>query len=320
MQDSYGESQNTDPAPRGVAGTAALAIRWGGAILSVGLVLAVVYWVYSLGVRDATDVPVIRAMSGEPRITPEDPGGSQADHQGLEVNEVLASDEPNPIATDTELAPATQTVTEADLSSAEMAETAPVETAPAETQETTTEPLRVDASQLLVEITPVEEDTAEESDTVAEPSVAPDGMVAPLRRPQSEVFQPRPDVPDTELDSIIDSLIEEAIPEEGSTSLETEEVEGPPPPFGNVRLDPGAALIQLGAFDTLERAADAWRLYQQDHGDLIGEYDRYIEEIEAGGRLLYLLRASGFADLNETQAMCAALNARDVECISATLQ
>ncbi len=315
MQDSYGESQNTTSAPRGVAGSVAMAIRWGGAVLSVGLVLGIVYWAYSLGVRDASEVPVIRAMAGEARITPDDPGGSQADHQGLEVNEVLASDEPTAISTDTILAPEPQEPAPEDEPQGDLI---------AEAEETVepqgeVEPLVLNPSDVMTEITPTE--TEEQPDTTDDtPSVAPDGMMTPIRRPTSEAFVPRPAEPDPEAESIIDSLIEEALPEEGGTSLDIPEPITPPPPFGNAVLDPGASLIQLGAFDTLERASDAWTLYQQEHGDLIGGLDRYIEEIEAGGRLLYLLRASGFADLNETQAMCAALNARDVECISATLQ
>ena len=313
MVESQRESQNGDSARLGVAGSLALAVRWGGAVISVGLVLAIVYWAFTLGQRDASDVPVIRAMSGDARITPENPGGAEAANQGLEVNEVLASDTPTDVNTETALAPDPQTVTAEDEPMADLAETADASSAEAES----TGPMRVDASQLLVEIAPAE---STEPEVDATPSVAADGMSTPLRRPTSGAFQPRPEEADPELENIIDSLIDQAVPEEGSTSLETVDPILPPPPYGNPVLDPGSALIQLGAFDTVERADLAWTQYQAEHGDLIGGFDRYIDRIEAGGRLLFQLRAAGFADLNETQAMCAALNARNVECISVTLQ
>ncbi len=314
MVESLRDSQDNDSAPLGVGGSIALAIRWGGAALSIGLVLGVVYWAFLLGVRDASEVPVIRAMEGDARITPDDPGGAQAEHQGLAVNDVLANEEPAEIDTETALAPTAQTPAEEDVTLTDLEAEAELSTTqPAE-------PMRVEASQLLVEILPdePEETPVVDEDTNSEPSVAADGMTMPLRRPDSII--PRVDAPDAELDGIIDSLIEDALPEEGGTSLELPEPAAPPPPFNNPVLDPGAALIQLGAFDTLERAADAWILYQNAHGDLIAGLDRHIEEIEAGGRLLFILRGAGFDDLNETQAMCAALSARDVECISATLQ
>ena len=315
MVESQRESQNADSAPLGVAGTVAQAIRWGGAVISVGLVLAIVYWAFTLGQRDASDVPVIRAMAGDARVTPDDPGGDQAANQGLEVNNVLASDTPTQVNTDTALAPEPQTVTAEDEALGELADEAAASTA-----EVDTGPMRVDASQLLVEITPDQGLSTDGDEDLSEPSVAADGMITPLRRPTSGAFQPRPEVVDPELENIIDSLVDQAIPEEGSTSLETVDPILPPPPFGNPVLDPGSALIQLGAFDTVERADLAWTQYQAEHGDLIGGFERYIDRIEAGGRLLFQLRAAGFADLNETKAMCAALNARNVECISVTLR
>ena len=319
MVESQRESQNADSARLGVAGSLALATRWSGAVISVGLVLAIVYWAFTLGQRDASEVPVIRAMAGEARITPDDPGGAEAANQGLEVNEVLASDTPTDVNTETALAPEPQNVTDEDEPMADLAEAATpeVEAADASSAEAVDAgPMRVDASDLLVDIVP--DDGGADADEDTTPSVAADGMTTPIRRPDTMV--PRPEEADPELENIIDSLIDQALPEEGSTSLETVDPVLPPPPFGNPVLDPGAALIQLGAFDTVERADLAWTQYQAAHGDLIGGLDRYIERIEAGGRLLFLLRAAGFADLNETQAMCAALNARDVECISATLQ
>ncbi len=295
MQESHYESDSQESAPLGVTGAVAVALRWIGAVVSLGLVVGIIYWGFLLGQRDATDVPVIRAMEGNARIVPDDPQGTQADNQGLAVNEVLAETTPTAVNTNTTLAPASQSVTAEDET---MSALVPV--APAPTQNTT--PIVVDAATLMVEINPF-----------IEPSVAPDGMTIPVRRPDN--FQQADPISDA-----IEGLLQELIPEEGDTSFETPDLPRPEPKFGNPLLDPGAALIQLGAYNSLEDAGDVWIDYQSEHGDLLANTQRYIEPIESGGRLLYRLRAAGFEGLDQTRALCAALDARGVDCISVTVQ
>ena len=85
-------------------GMVSVALRWSSAAVSLALVGALVIWGVQLGLRDAQDVPVIRAMVGPARVAPEAAGGEAAAHQGLEVNEILAG---NPAGTpsDAALAP-----------------------------------------------------------------------------------------------------------------------------------------------------------------------------------------------------------------------
>lgn len=61
-----------------------------GAVISVGLVAGIGVWGYKLLVRDVSGVPVVRAAEGPMRIQPEEPGGTEASHQGLAVNDVAA--------------------------------------------------------------------------------------------------------------------------------------------------------------------------------------------------------------------------------------
>ena len=95
----------------GIVGTA---IKGLSAIISFTLIAGIVIWSYRLGVRDANDLPVIQAMEGAARVQPEDPGGTQADHQGLEVNGVLANNEAPPVSTDVTTAPDATVLTEED--------------------------------------------------------------------------------------------------------------------------------------------------------------------------------------------------------------
>ena len=64
--------------------------RLAGAAVFLGLIGALGLWSFRLGTRDAGEVPIIKAMAGPARVEPENPGGLQAAHQGLEVNTVLA--------------------------------------------------------------------------------------------------------------------------------------------------------------------------------------------------------------------------------------
>ena len=295
MQESHYESNSSESTPLGVGGVVALSLRWIGAVASISLVLGIVYWSFLLGQRDAQDVPVIRAMAGSARIVPNDPKGSQADNQGLAVNAVLGATTPSAVSTNTTLAPVAQTVTAEDQTMSALEAPPPAVLTPVA-------PVRIDAASMLIEINPV-----------IEPSVAEDGMTTPLRRPENlGLADP--------LSDAIEGLLQELIPEEGDTSLETPELARPTPKFGNPLLDPGTALIQLGAYNSLEDAGNVWARYQNEHGDLLENTQRYIEPIESGGRLLYRLRATGFEGLNQTRALCAALDARGVDCISVTAQ
>ena len=294
MQESHYESNSSESAPIGAGGAVTLVLRWVGAIASVGLVIGIIYWSFLLGQRDAQEVPVIRAMSGNARIVPDDPEGAQADHQGLAVNEVLAETMPSDVDTETTLAPSSQSLTSEDETMSSLDE--------ASVEATPVAPIRVDPASILTEITPE-----------PEPSVAADGMTIPVRRPDN--FMSGDPISDA-----IEDLLLELNPEEGDTSSETPALPRPTPKFGNPLLDPGTALIQLGAFNSLEDAGAIWVKYQSDHADLLANKQRFIEPIETGGRLLYRLRAAGFNGLDQTRAICAALDARGVDCISVTVQ
>jgi hypothetical protein len=70
-------------APRSRLGAAVMAT------VSLAVLAMVVVWAYRLGVRDAAEVPVIRAVEGPMRVRPEEPGGAQFEHQGRAVYDAL---------------------------------------------------------------------------------------------------------------------------------------------------------------------------------------------------------------------------------------
>jgi len=85
-------------------------------------------------------------------------------------------------------------------------------------------------------------------------------------------------------------------------------------------LDPGARLVQLGAYDSEAITRQAWGQLTTRHGDLLGAKSLYVERTTANARVFYRLRVAGFASADETRDICEALRARGVDCIPVTLQ
>ena len=92
---SYSDAPQVDP-PQAEPARVTLALNWAGAAVSLSLVVGLSVWAWQLTMRDVSGVPVIRALEGPMRIAPEDPGGSQAEHQGLAVNRIAAGEEAAP--------------------------------------------------------------------------------------------------------------------------------------------------------------------------------------------------------------------------------
>ncbi|HUS53632.1 MAG TPA: SPOR domain-containing protein [Thermohalobaculum sp.] len=62
---------------------AARASKWVGAALALIIVGAMVFWAYGLGQRDASAIPVIRAVLEQAKTQPDDPGGAVIPHQDI---------------------------------------------------------------------------------------------------------------------------------------------------------------------------------------------------------------------------------------------
>ena len=97
-----------------VLGRVARLTHYLGAVVSVGLMAGLGVWGYQLVVRDVSGVPVIRAVEGEGRIAPTEPGGELTDRGGLAVNEVAAGREAAPVE-QVAIAPAATTLDSQDV-------------------------------------------------------------------------------------------------------------------------------------------------------------------------------------------------------------
>lgn len=317
MQDVDSESRSRRDASANdgePAGFAARAMLWFGAALSVAMVAGVVYWAYSLGQRDASDVPVIRALEGLPRERPVDAGGAQVPNQGLAVNEVLAGTESADPAQSAALAPETSGLAADDQPvlpdleaqdsvspEAESGEVAPLgqgsfapQPAAPETSETAADAAPLDFPRPLRR--------APRAAASTEDSLLSAAIADALAQANSDIGDAAPGIPS-------DAAPTAGTPTESAAASAT----------GDLRDVPiGTRMVQLGAFDTETDAAGQWQTLAAAHPQLFATMTRYIERRQAGGRVFFRLRALGFDDLEQARAMCAALLAREVQCITVT--
>ncbi|RMC32889.1 SPOR domain-containing protein [Paracoccus alkanivorans] len=94
-----------------------------GALASVALMIGLMVWGWQLVSRDVSGVPVIHAVEGEARTTPEDPGGELSSYTGYAVNDVAEGAEPAPID-QVAIAPAVVGLTDEDVAMGEFGITA----------------------------------------------------------------------------------------------------------------------------------------------------------------------------------------------------
>jgi hypothetical protein len=284
--------------------------RLAGATVFLALITTMAFWSWRLGTRDAAEVPIIRAMEGPARVQPEDPGGLEAAHQGLEVNSVLAG-QPAPLPREAlPPAPTPVALAEEDGPQGEL-----ILAAPARLVEETLQAgddLRMPAQEEVpeaTEIAPAPEfapqpalDTAPPTELAAlsEPVAAATGL-RPRGRPANLAVARAPsDVPRAPAPASAPA------PEPAAR-----EVSG---------LAPGTRLVQLGAYDSEDLTRAAWSQLVARNGDLLGGKSLFVERTTANARVFYRLRVAGFENTEATRVMCEELRARGIDCIPVTLQ
>jgi hypothetical protein len=311
------------PAHGGASGLVTFVLGWAGALMSVALVVGLGVWGYQLAMRDVTGVPVGRALEGPMRVAPEDPGGTQAAHQGLAVNSVAAEGAAAAPAERLVLAPPPLHLTEEDmprpdLEGSGITETtlgdAPRAARPGEVVGETdmlalADSLADGVSPLEVAPLPVPE-TLPETGASAEPD-APGIEAGPTDAPAIL----------TSTTGVTRSVVPRARPFGDATAMAiASEVALAVARPTNLEVDParipaGTRLVQFGAYDSPDQARDAWSGLEQRFGDFLDGKQRIVQEAVSGGKTFYRLRAMGFADINDARRFCAALVAERQACI-----
>ena len=273
--------------------------NFAGAALSLALIIGVGVWGYKLVVRDVSGIPVVRAMEGDMRVLPDNPGGAVALHTGLAVNEVAASGEAAGPEDTLVLAPSESGLAQEDLEVQLAPEVADllstvavsVEAAAEETLGDVVTPVaaEVDEITLLAQMLASNPVTAPVTPDIIPASVP--GVrtsLRPMLRPTSlSIVQPTP------------------------ASANTSEVA-----VNSAVFPAGTNLVHLGAYASPSEAADAWVRLERRLGQYLTGYERVIQVSNQSGGTWYRLRASGFADRTEALRLCAVLQAEYAECIA----
>ncbi|MEO1000424.1 MAG: SPOR domain-containing protein [Pseudomonadota bacterium] len=306
MPVDYGLSGHPD-GPGGFLGTL---LRWGGGLVSLALIAALIVWAYRLGERDAQAVPVIQAMAGAARIAPEDPEGTEMAHQGLAVNEVVEARRVAEPETEVALAAPPEDLAEEDLPAAALA--APPVPEPVPETEAETE------AAIAAAVTEAVTEAATAAETALAAPLAGSGAT-----PAS--LTPYPPVEESSRLALAYAFAPPRRPAtlntaRPPTTAEVRAAAGRPTaadPDAELRPEdvaPGTDLIQLGAYDSPEIARAEWRRISGAHTDLLGERRLLIEQTTSGGRVFFRLRAVGFDTRAAAEAACTALGNRGQPC------
>ncbi|MCB1406133.1 MAG: SPOR domain-containing protein [Rhodobacteraceae bacterium] len=291
-----------------------------GAVLSVALVTGVGVWSYRLMVRDVSGVPVIQALAGPYRVTPDDPGGLQASYQGLAVNSIAADGSAAGAAQVIALAPPPVELSAEDRAVAALiaGNTQPI-TAPAPATlspgAATGGALGAGQGQALAAASPAPASVAPAEQLALVPASLPGVARSPLprRRPGTGTQGYASAAPATASAAIpggtdpqAEAVLQELVTRLGPTRA----VDIDPD-----TLAPGTRLVQLGAYDSDADARAAWDSLVIRFPAYLEGRGRIIESASAGGRTFYRLRAHGFTDEPEARRFCSVFLAENADCI-----
>lgn len=332
-----------------VLGRVARLTHYLGAIMSVGLMGGLAVWGYQLVVRDVSGVPVIRAVEGEARIAPDEPGGELTDRTGLAVNDVAAGTAPAPVQ-QVAIAPATTALDGQDVAMGQLGATAQTPTVasdepvaadlPATVALTDAEAARLAEDPAAVEtagvevagvevaavapadaVTNVVTDTAGHpvQDTAITAALAEAGAVPavstttrPLPRPRRLAAASAAPVAN-DADPVAAAV---ATPEPAAAEAVAQDSPAPAP-VQQASVASGAPLVQIGAFDSGAIAESEWSRVSARYGELFSGKAPVVQEHKAGGRTFYRLRVAGFDNRDDARKFCAALIEAGTDCIPA---
>ena len=325
-----------------------------GAVVSVMLMIGLLVWSYNLVTRDVSTVPVIRALAGESRVTPENPGGKATSHAGLAVNEVPAGVAAPP-SPEIAIAPAAAGLADEDVAMGELGAVARTPGALSELAPQSATPQIVampdaDAARMAAEARAAEDAAARETASLvdADDASAP-AADAPVDRAVTDLDgAPLAD----QSDAINAALLAAAeIPAQASplvaassrptprpqrmaanssapSKVATQETAAPAPktkpeaaPVQAAKtiapdsLPSGSMVVQIGAFDSDDLARGEWSRVSGKNAGLFSGKSQIVQKTERNGRAFWRLRVAGFGSRDEARDFCASLKAKGTDCI-----
>ncbi len=278
--------------------------NYAGALMSLALIIGVAFWGYKLIMRDVSGIPVVRAMEGEMRVLPDNPGGDVARHTGLSVNEVAAVGEAGGPEDRLVLAPTTTGLAEADLAVQPTAEAG--EVAPAVSEQVAQAALRQNVEVQQTDLST--DDILALADQIAAEAAEEDQPATEIiaRSIPGVAVSQRPTIRPASLQMLASAEVVAPAPQ---APTQGEEVA-----VSNTTFASGTPLVQLGAFKSPTLAASEWERLQGRFGELLTDRERVIQVSNQSSGTWYRLRTAGFDDLAAARRFCAALSAEGASC------
>lgn len=320
-----------------------------GALASVGLMVGLLAWGWQLVSRDVSGVPVIRAIEGDARTTPEEPGGELTSHTGYAVNNVAEGTKAGP-ARQVAIAPAATDLTADDVAMGQLGiearEPSQVPDVPLSFDGEPITPMSDSEARALAEAQAAAEAErlalAEQAIAAAEIIDAPategsvngvvtdengqpaqaDAINAALLQAQAEANPgilvasdrplPRPRV--TRMAAAGTVATDAASPR----PVEAQPAETRPAEASQQAASASAngPQVQLGAFDSNTIAASEWSRLAGKHGTFGGKQQVIQQHRSDNGRTFWRLRVAGFSSIGEARDFCTKLKSGGTDCIA----
>ncbi|MDD9979044.1 MAG: SPOR domain-containing protein [Boseongicola sp.] len=307
FDDMHAESDN---------GLFASILNWAGALLSVLLIAGLATWGWKLWQRDVAGIPVVRALEGPMRVTPDDPGGSASAYQGLAVNRI-AEERSETLVEQVVLAPAPAVLNEdEDLATSDLAPLVEPETLPVAEMENAPDLAGLAAQDQQ----PVEEVAAATTAPAVEEAVAgPSATDLAVAAALSDVgeLQPTPASLTVQAGPGVPVMTPRPIGRPSTARMAAITASQSPSSDASAAraIEPGTRLIQLGAYGSRDVAEAEWANATARFGDYLVGKEHVVQEAQTGGRTFYRLRASGFDSLADARRFCAVLVSDGANCI-----
>jgi hypothetical protein len=310
-----------------------------GACIALALLVATGMWFYRLGVRDAENVPIIRAAVQPAKIRPEDPGGVVAPYQDITSYRVADS---NPAqATTAIIAPPPPEPRREDVAMGKLAPEPERKDAPAATQA----PGAATPPQASGISAPAPEPSAPAAVIAV---AAPSGPASPPQPSPLPASEAAAETGSGEIDALI-AMVEPAktadAPEAGAPADPVTSGSDYAPPVSPLALPRPSDLkarmaaaveaaeqsedelarlaaqseiqIQLAADPSEDTVRRMWQRISQANQDILHDRTLSVQTTTSGGTRFYRLRVGPFEGVSEARALCQALKARGQDCIVA---
>lgn len=326
-----------------------------GALASVGLVVGLMAWGWQLVSRDVSGVPVIRAVEGDARITPDEPGGEMTSYTGYSVNGVAEGAAPRPTQ-QVAIAPSATELAEEDVAMGRLGASAHEPSNPSDTPLSFDgEPITpvsdsearalaeaqaaADAEALAnaasaVEMAAISDAPASEgpvnevvTDENGQPA-APDAITAALMEAQAQnrgvlttSTRPAPRPRSTRVASA-GTTVSDARPATAAAPAARPVADtaapAPAPAAAPAASSASGPQVQIGAFDSNAIASGEWGRLSGKFGALFSGKGQVIQQHQSNGRTFYRLRVAGFGSISEARQFCAALKSGGTDCLALT--